>query len=364
MQNYFEMIKLAGVRAGIFDLGRSCTRLSQRTLEDCLARRKAYPMPFMGKALLLVTKAPPGREESREMYDFDAINLPLDEDGMIVKGALEAYTISMVSERMAMASNWAGGRGVQSRSLPGSKFSWMPTWGEAFMAQGHFARSEGGASVPERVAVAAERLRSRAMKSKVSAEFSWSDDLGVPELGLAELIVRAKESSVLGEALAEAVEESSLSVLTSLCEFMTHAELPRPVIEAVSRRTKDVMKSVAAGDAIYGQLVQCLGGSKDFDAMTPVLNAILDHRIGGNAEILTRVVRYHRQLMGENRSFEIDKVLEPATRKPSGMDVFLAYVTDMIEVESLGQRILVTDFGVLSPGVKARLRQAMGRMER
>lgn len=360
MQDYFAMMKLAGVRAGIFDLGRSCTRLSQKSLEDCLARKKPYPMPFMGKALLLIVKTLPGSGERREVYDFDAIMLPFDEDGLIIRGAMEAYTTSMMGERMEQMSRWARGQSPVSSGLPNSRFSWKPTWGEAFMAQGQFARAEGGARVPEHVNVAAERLQSGAGKKKVRDEFSWSDDVGIQELALAEMIVRARENSVLAEALAVAVEESSKPVLTSLCEFMTHAELPKLVIEAVSRRTHVIMKSVGEGDPIYGQLVQSLAGSKDYGAITPVLNAILDNRVGGNAEILTRVVRYHRHLMGEHRAFEIDKVLEPATRRPSGMDVFVPYLTDMIEVDSLRDRILVTDFGALSPGVKARLRQVMG----
>ena len=359
MQSYIEMLQLAGARFAIYDMGRSCVELSVQTFEDAVSRRAVYPAPFMGKAMLMVVSHLRGSTTEVAAFNFDAINLPLDRKGYVAAGAMEAYTTVFLAERMSGMADLARGRTSASGLVQQNQFSWMPTWGEAFMAQAHFARKVGGKTEPARVRTAKEGLLSGRLGSKVGDDFSWSDDFGVQELGLAELIVRAVDDGTLAEALAQGVRTASLPVLTSLCEFMTHAQLTRSVIAALEERTRGLMVSVKAGDAIYGQLLQALGGCKDHSAMAPLMNAILDQKVGGSAEILTRMVRYHRVFMGEHKAFEIDKVLEPASRNPSGIDVFFAYVLDMIRVKSLHRRIMLEDFGVLSPGVKARLRETM-----
>lgn len=357
MQDYMGMMKLAGARFAVFDLGRSCVEVSKKTFAEVISGSAPYEHPFMGKAMLLVVSDVGDTQRAVECFNFDAIELPLDRRHHVQAGAMESYTRAMLADRMGNMDVCLSGRGLWGIG-PRTPFSWMPTWGEAFMAQAHFGRKFGGPAANERVDRAAEALLSRRIEAEVGEDFSWSSDVGVPELGLGELIVRAREEERLGKALAAAIQKASLPILGSLCEFMGHAEPPKCVIDAVGIRSREVMKSIKPGDSIYAQLVQSLAGSKDHDAMAPIINAILDHKVGGNAEILTRVVRYHREFMADCDLFELDKLLEPASRKPSGMDVLLAYVVDMIGVKRLHRRLLM-DFGNLSPGVKARLREAM-----
>ncbi|WP_454914420.1 DUF3549 family protein [Variovorax gossypii] len=343
MRSFTEIMKAAGTKYRVYDFGRHCQLVSNKSFEQYETGAKPYPLPFVNKALIIVVKdAQPGE---MQFLQFDPIEIPLDPDGFLDPYATTRY--AMAGLEAALHS--------EHRKF-NRPHAWNPTWGEAFMAQAHFMR-DAKREISQDFEIACERLLTSVVGWKTRPDFVWTIDLGVPELGVAEVVLLSEKDDRAQRALMHVLRAGSPMVRESLLGFMAHAPLRNETIELLGEMARKLVASRSEDLGLAAGLIQSLASSKDFNAMNGVVAPILESRYSSETEVLVRVVRYHRQLMGEHKPFEIASVLDPAARNERGPDVFDSFVLDMVNERNLAFRLCSTDFAALSPLTKFRLRK-------
>lgn len=343
MRSFTEIMKSAGSKYRVYDFGRNCQLVSNKSFEQYENGARPYPRPFVNKALVIVVMdAQPGE---MPFFQIHPIEIPLDPDGFFDPYATMQYAVAGVEAALR--------RDQAKFKRP---HEWNPTWGEAFMAQAYFMR-DAKRETSQDYEIACSRLLTSVVGWETRPDFIWTTKLGIPELGVAEVVLLSGEDDRAQRALMHALQAGSPFMRESLLGFMAHAPLRTETIGLLGEMARKLVASRNEDLGLAAALIQSLASSKDFDAMNAVIAPILESRYSSETEVLVRVVRYHRQLMGEHKPFEIASVLDPAARNERGADVFDSFILDMVDESKLAFRLCSTDFAALSPLTKFRLRK-------
>lgn len=355
MESISEIYRAAGSKVRFFDMSRGIKKISQKGFEHFEKGKQAYPYPFAGKAMIAICSLSPlGDGSLRSRF----LQFPLNSRGFIEEGALQrhlAYEFEKTHRRLFSEDE-------PPTSYFDGPYSWKPTLGEAFMvfAAGRYDMRLPAcpeyAVVRSKIANGACDIKKLISTIELSEDFSWLDDIGLPEQGLAELVTRINEADNQ-ELLIGLISELPYHAYISLCAFLSQQELPKKIVTALLGRHYAILARMATDDSDVIPLLYSLTRTPLYPEVIAFANTVLTRKHVGNPNTLAALSRYLPYLLLEP-AFHTITYIDKLAANPLGETLFCPVFLDLVSL--LGREPLLSAEAIAS--YAPRTQQVVKRM--
>ncbi len=335
-------LKQTGAEARVFDMGRRVVTVPARQFQSLERAELPYPLPLQQQAWFgLMFWRPQTREEPHVWF----LRLPLDERGLLVPAARDAFLYQFL-QMVETQLNQGAGKTPGEDLLAGSPYTFQPR--EERLAVFH-------AKTARTLRRPASRFYEQA-RSYCAGELGYENWTGVGLQGLADIAARWDRDG--NERLLEqALLQLPARPFGILCSCLENEAVSSGVTRILAHRVATELAGAAPDDEVIASAVRGMSYSTATAMRRHQLSGVLESAGGTRPRVLAAISSRSWQ------DLEADTLrhlfLERLAENREGQDFFNATMADLLYLPGMREHFF-KDFR--EPARSERLSRAIGRL--
>ncbi len=335
-------LRQIGAESMVFDVGRRVIKLGRRPFEAFEQAQQPYPLPFRQEAWFGVVF---WRRKARAESLIWFLKLPLDERGLLIPAARDAFLHSIMDAANTLLTQGAAGTDTESM-LASSPYTFRPT--EERLAVFHAKAARALRQPASQYYDHARRYCAGHMGYK-----NWSD---VGLQGLADIAARWDQNGN-GALLEQGLPCLPPQPLGSLCCCLENEAISASITRVLTQRMAAELAAEPPDSAVLAAGIRAMSFSPAAATRRRQLLSILDSASGGTPAVLAAISSRSWQDLEDDRLRGV--FLERLAANREGQTFFNGVMADLLYLPGMRAHFF-KDFR--DPSRSERLSRAIGRL--